>query len=267
MTVEEKELPESTEVETGTSQRIDDHDIVSNGNGTNVDNVDDDIKVLSNEKTNSDMEGSTEISSGDPSEDEKSEEKVVAPQKIASWWTQTSALIWKNLIAKYRTKFTTLFEVLSPGMLLMFLVLGYNMSEIEFREARTFANWTIDIPGNYFDILNNVILPGPVQINRHRALMEDSLFSYADEFPVFPNVESNSFLDEKLIDDETDDPWTQLIEKMNENKHKFLGHSRILQDDSNKTEADLERDDFEEENGQTSLGDIDRVRWEVSLSS
>lgn len=267
MTLEEKELEEESVVESGTSQRIGDYDVVSNENEENVNNVEGDTKVISSDKSNSDVEGSTEISSGDPSEDEKSEEKVLAPPKLASWWTQTSALIWKNLIAKYRTKFTTIFEVLSPGMLLLFLVLGYNLSEIQKREARTYANWTVDIPGPYIDILNNVVLPGPVRTNRHRALMEDSLFSFADEFPIFPHTGSRMIQDEKLFDGETDDnPWTQLIEKVNKNKHTFFGHSRILQEDSNTTEADLEKEDFEQENGQTSLGDIDRVRYEVSCS-
>lgn len=63
-----------------------------------------------------------------------------------SWHQQTRALLYKNLLLKTRTPIATFLELFSPALFMYILVLGYTLSEIRFKEARTYASWEFDFP-------------------------------------------------------------------------------------------------------------------------
>jgi hypothetical protein len=72
----------------------------------------------------------------------------------ASGFVQIVALLWKNFLTKLRTPVSTFFEFLSPLLMMLILAAAYTLSDIQYRDARTYASISLDFPGPWLDILN-----------------------------------------------------------------------------------------------------------------
>ncbi len=64
----------------------------------------------------------------------------------ASCMQQTMALIRKNLLNKLRTPAGSILELVSPAIFMLILVLGYSLSEEEFRDVGKYSEWEFDLP-------------------------------------------------------------------------------------------------------------------------
>ena len=68
---------------------------------------------------------------------------------------QIMALVRKNLLIKYRTPTATLFELFSPLLMMLILAAAFTLSEITYKTAKEYTTTTFDLPGPWFDILQN----------------------------------------------------------------------------------------------------------------
>jgi hypothetical protein len=72
----------------------------------------------------------------------------------ANGCVQILSLLWKNALTKLRTPVATFFEFFSPLLMMLILAAAYQLSEIEYKDAATYASLSFDIPGPWFDLLN-----------------------------------------------------------------------------------------------------------------
>lgn len=92
----------------------------------------------------------------------------------ASGLVQILSLLWKNFLTKMRTPLATFFEFLSPLLMMLILAAAYQLSEIEYRDAATYASLSFDLPGPWWDILNPQTIASLTQSvpTRRRSLLE-----------------------------------------------------------------------------------------------
>ena len=94
-------------------------------------------------------------------EEEEGEEEEEAKQRKVC--TQTLALIWNNILRKSRTPFSTLIELFMPVALMWLLVVGYDLSDIVSKDARSYNFIRVDIPGpfeSFFDGIGTRMVDG-----------------------------------------------------------------------------------------------------------
>ena len=109
------------------------------------------------------------------SKDDQEEEQQLRGGK---WHQQTSALLRKNLLLKTRAPIGTFLELFSPAIFMLILVFGYELSEIKYRDSKTYTSWDLDFPNEVWSDLIGVDLEG--------AFLED--------------IEIDSFLDSNNTD-------------------------------------------------------------------
>jgi len=68
-------------------------------------------------------------------------------------WKQTMALLGKNMLTKYRTPLPTFFEIFSPVMMMLILVLAYSLAATTELNAEQYSSLAFDIPGPWFNLL------------------------------------------------------------------------------------------------------------------
>jgi len=71
-------------------------------------------------------------------------------------WTQVKTLIWKTFLSKFRTPLGTFFEIFSPLMLIMVLVVSFQLSEVSTRAAAKYSSIDIEFPGPWVDLVGAV---------------------------------------------------------------------------------------------------------------
>jgi hypothetical protein len=79
---------------------------------------------------------------------------AVTSSTQASGLVQVGALLWKNSLTKLRTPVSTFFEFCSPLLMMLVLAAAYTLSEIVYRDAKTYTSISLDIPGPWLDIIN-----------------------------------------------------------------------------------------------------------------
>jgi hypothetical protein len=198
----------------------------------------------------------------------------------ASCMAQTTALVRKNLLNKIRTPTSTIFELFSPALFMMVLVLGYSLSEESFRDEGIYSSWDFSLPNpvltsSLFSILgdsvdvdnvidelgggggstNRRILSRNVDQQSHSLLGKklsnlDFLFDY-DE----------SEEEEGKVDLITDNSDHNLLNQQWKNIRKF---SRRLQTDGNTTEEEYSDDDLAG-NFEVVANSFEELRREVGL--
>ena len=70
-------------------------------------------------------------------------------------YMQIMALVRKNILVKYRTPTATVFELFSPLLMMFILASAYTLSEITYKTAKEYTTTNFDIPGPWFDIVQN----------------------------------------------------------------------------------------------------------------
>jgi hypothetical protein len=80
--------------------------------------------------------------------------------KPASCMQQTMALVRKNLLNKMRTPTGTILELISPALFMFILVLGYTLSDVNYRLERVYTQWRFDIPGGLIGSAITSVLGG-----------------------------------------------------------------------------------------------------------
>lgn len=78
----------------------------------------------------------------------------IDPRTQANGLVQILSLLWKNGLTKLRTPVATFFEFFSPLLMMLILAAAYQLSEINYKDAATYASLSIDLPGPWFDLLN-----------------------------------------------------------------------------------------------------------------
>ena len=66
--------------------------------------------------------------------------------------SQIRALVYKNFLTKLRTPFSTLLEIWTPVGMMLILVAAYGLSDITYKDAQTYSNITVAVPGPWLDL-------------------------------------------------------------------------------------------------------------------
>jgi hypothetical protein len=72
----------------------------------------------------------------------------------AGGFVQILSLLWKNMLTKIRTPVATFFELFSPLLMMLILSAAYQLSEIAYEDAATYASISVDLPGPWLDLLS-----------------------------------------------------------------------------------------------------------------
>ena len=85
-------------------------------------------------------------------EEEQDDEQTPSLSGLRLGWCQIRAMLYKNALTKLRTPASTFLEIFTPCLMMLILVAAFSLSEVTYRQARSYATVRLDVPGPWMDL-------------------------------------------------------------------------------------------------------------------